>query len=872
MRVPKPPIGRIVTQINLDGEQRATPSENQRPDLSVFRFLRIPKTLFLLAILVGPVIGFGVYRLAVRVEHDKAQALLEDRAATAAFAIDRNVGTNLEVLFAVRSQFDSGGPVSRQSFAGVTKPFLSRHQSLRALGWAPRIGHGEQRAHEKRTHDEGFSSSAITEQGLTDELTPGDESDWYYPVTFVEPFESSGVAVGFDLGSNPRLRKAMDRAAATGEPVLSDPLDLDSDTGPAKSVFALLEVSDTDDPRLRPSGFVVAVMDISGLVQEALVGPGGPVFSGIHIALADDNVDGRNPLIYSSPGEAQQPSLSGISAQQSIDVGGQSWRLTADPKAAFIKPQRTRQPLLLGATSAVGWGLLVGLIAAQGKRTHDRIERRHARRMDNILGGLSDGVIVADTTGTILMANRAATAILGRGRANLPPTAWSEEFGFFVPGTEELFPPEELPLARAIRGEATENVEILARNQHVPDGLHVNVSGAPIKDKRGSVRGGVVVFRDISEQKRAEERLQRLSSAVEQTADSVMITNRDGTIEYVNPAFEATTGYSGAEALGKNPNMLKSGVQDQEFYRDLWDTILRGEPFRGLTINRKKNGTLYHAEQTITGIRDGDGHITHFVSVLKDMTERRKIQEQEIELNVASMVQARLYPSAPPHLPGYDLAGAVYPAEATCGDYFDFIPMANDAVALVVADVSGHGLGPALVMAETRAYLRSLTQLTDDLASSATAVNRFLVADLQDNFFVTMLLARLEPSSGRLTYLNSAHPSGYIIDASGAVSEELSSRCLPLGLFQDTWQCDTHELVLNPGELVVLVTDGVLETESPEGEEFGAERLLEAVSRHRLSPAEEIVEQVFLAVQNFGQDQLQLDDVTIVVCKRDSSE
>jgi len=490
--------------------------------------------------------------------------------------------------------------------------------------------------------------------------------------------------------------------------------------------------------------------------------------------------------------------------------------------------------------------------------------------MEHILESLSDGVIVADTNGKILTANRAATAISGKGAADTSPSAWSETFGFFIPGTENLFPPDQLPLTRAIRGEATDSVEIFVRNSQVPDGTYVSVSGSPMLDGRGRVRGGVVVFRDISARKRAEERLQRLSSAVEQTADSVLITDRQGTIEYVNPAFETTTGYSSAEAVGRNPNILKSGVQRPEYYSELWTTILRGEPFRGTTVNRKKNGALYHAEQTITAIRDRDGRITHFVSVLKDMTERHKIQQQEIELELASMVQRRLFPAAPPRIPGYDMAGAVFPAEATSGDYFDSIFFQNGAMGLVAADVSGHGLGPALVMAETRAYLRSLTQTTDDLGSITSAVNHFLVADLQDNFFVTMLLAKLEPGSGRLTCVNSAHPSGYIIDALGNVGVELSSRCLPLGLFLDRWRCSVQEAVIGPGEMVVLVTDGVLESTAPDGTEFGTARLTEVVSIHRQSSAREIVEKVFGAVQDFCRGQAQVDDVTIVICKRDA--
>jgi PAS domain S-box-containing protein len=389
-----------------------------------------------------------------------------------------------------------------------------------------------------------------------------------------------------------------------------------------------------------------------------------------------------------------------------------------------------------------------------------------------------------------------------------------------------------------------------------------------LRDSRGKVRGGVVVFRDISERKRAEERLQRLSSAVEQTADSVLITDRAGVIEYVNPAFEATTGYSSAEAIGRTPNLLKSGKQSDDYYRELWATILRGEPFRGTTINRKKNGSLYWAEQTITALKDTEGRITHFVSVLKDMTERRKVQEQEIELQLAATVQQHLFPDAPPRVAGYDLAGAAFPATATCGDYYDFVPMPDGALALVVADVSGHGLGPALVMAQTRAYLRSLCLTTSDLALIAGGINRFLEHDLQENFFVTMLLVRLEPASGRLTWVNCAHPCGFVVDRSGHITAELASRCLPLGLFLDRWKCSTDEAVLHRGEIAVLVTDGILESASPDGIEFGEDRCFEVVSQHLESSAAEIVEAIFLAVQEFTGGQEQADDVTIMVCKR----
>ena len=125
--------------------------------------------------------------------------------------------------------------------------------------------------------------------------------------------------------------------------------------------------------------------------------------------------------------------------------------------------------------------------------------------------------------------------------------------------------------------------------------------------------------------------VRKLSRVVEQTADSVLITNRAGVIEYVNPAFEKMTGFAKEEVLGKTPRILKSGQQDQLFYKELWNTILSGRVFRSVLLNKKKSGDLYYWEQTITPITDAQGRITHFVSTAKDVTQRmhaEKIKEE----------------------------------------------------------------------------------------------------------------------------------------------------------------------------------------------------------------------------------------------------
>ena len=141
-----------------------------------------------------------------------------------------------------------------------------------------------------------------------------------------------------------------------------------------------------------------------------------------------------------------------------------------------------------------------------------------------------------------------------------------------------------------------------------------------------------LAFHSLQEEQHiTEELLRKLSRAVEQSADAVMITDRFGTIEYVNPAFEALTGYSRSEACGKTPSILKSGEQGTETYQELWRTLLAGNVYRGILVNRKKNGELYYVEESICPARDGAGLITHFISNGRDLTDRLRLEGQLLQ-------------------------------------------------------------------------------------------------------------------------------------------------------------------------------------------------------------------------------------------------
>ncbi|MBN1541857.1 PAS domain-containing protein, partial [candidate division KSB1 bacterium] len=248
---------------------------------------------------------------------------------------------------------------------------------------------------------------------------------------------------------------------------------------------------------------------------------------------------------------------------------------------------------------------------------------------------------------------------------------------------------------------------------------------------------------DLTEQRRNEREIRRLSSAVEQTADSVVITDRAGIIDYVNPAFESTTGYSREEAIGQTLRILKSGKHDSEFYRDLWSHVLRGESYQGLIINRKKNGDLYWCAESITPMRDESDEIDHFICVLKDISETRKRQEQELQMQIAREVQQRLIRTTP-SISGFDIAGDTRSAVETSGDYFDVIPQPENKFLIVMGDVSGHGIGPALIMTATRAFLRALAQTELDPGTLLTRLNRELVADLDPERYVTLVAVQID--------------------------------------------------------------------------------------------------------------------------------
>jgi sigma-B regulation protein RsbU (phosphoserine phosphatase) len=270
-------------------------------------------------------------------------------------------------------------------------------------------------------------------------------------------------------------------------------------------------------------------------------------------------------------------------------------------------------------------------------------------------------------------------------------------------------------------------------------------------------------------------------------------------------------------------------------------------------------------------MRDSQGAISNFVSVVRDITELKRREEQDVELRLAASIQQRLYPAAPPLVEGFDLAAATAPAGAMNGDYFDFVTLRDGALGIAIGDVSGHGLGQALIMAQTRAYLRSMARVHADVGVILTELDRLLAPDLEPGRFISLLLVRLDPKRRVLQYANAGHEPGCLLDRSGAIKLVLDSGGPPLGLPAEMNASRvvtaSDPVLLEHGDVLALLTDGIAEAESPSGVPFGREHALEVVAAHGKATAEAIVEGLSSAIASFLDGTGQRDDVTMVICK-----
>src|SRR5262245_45824907 len=249
--------------------------------------------------------------------------------------------------------------------------------------------------------------------------------------------------------------------------------------------------------------------------------------------------------------------------------------------------------------------------------------------------------------------------------------------------------------------------------------------------------------------------------------------------------------------------------------------------------------------------------------------ERREAERRAAhELEIARQVQARLFPQRLPELASLEYAGACVQTRQVGGDYYDFLDLGQSRLCLVLGDIAGKGIAAALLMANLQANLRSqCATAAEQPELLLQSVNRLFYDNTADNAYATLFYSEFDDRTCRLRYANCGHLPGLVLRSDGTVTR-LSSTAAVLGMFTE-WSCSTAELQLSSGDLFAIYSDGITEALDQRDEEFGEERLLDAMTRARDQSPSDIVTAVFDDVRRLSDNQ-QSDDVTLIVarCRR----
>lgn len=527
-------------------------------------------------------------------------------------------------------------------------------------------------------------------------------------------------------------------------------------------------------------------------------------------------------------------------------------------------------------------------------------------RKTAIMESSLDALLTIDEEGRIIDLNLAAEAMFGYER--------NEVIGFSM---AELIVPERHRSAHT-QGmhhyRKTGEGPALRKRIEVP-ALRKNGQEFPIELTIAPFSSGgqehfLGTIRDISEQKLNEVEKSRLDDLLQQTLNDlaakqaaidehaiVSITDTRGTILYANQRFCSISLYSQEELIGSNHRILKSGLHDADFYRDIWQTIHAGRTWRGEIANRRKDGEIYWVSSTIRPLPDADGSTKAYIAIRTDITQQKltkqllaesnvelsalvekyRASEQEVErarareLDIGNQIQQTLlFGNLPVRIGGLSMAAYAEPSKGIAGDFYQYFAYNSCMFDIAVGDVMGKGIPAALIAAAFKQQLnQSIAALLAVNASSGhlpqpeeiigTLHQRMTPQLLMLESFVTLAYLQVDLGQECVRYLDAGHTPAIHIGAAGTAL--LKGSNLPIGVFEsELYRQQT--LSLQCGDLLFLYSDGITEARNAEGDEFGTERLVQSLQQMHAqrTPTRLMIEAVRSMLLQFqGSNRLQDD-------------
>jgi sigma-B regulation protein RsbU (phosphoserine phosphatase) len=331
------------------------------------------------------------------------------------------------------------------------------------------------------------------------------------------------------------------------------------------------------------------------------------------------------------------------------------------------------------------------------------------------------------------------------------------------------------------------------------------------------------------------------------------------------------------EVVNQGRSVLTSDAQHDPRFASSTVTIqgIRSVLAVPLGVGDKIFGMIY-ADSPLAEARFSQDHLTVLTtlgSVAAIRVENARLMEEDLErsrlereLQLAREIQQRFQPTSPPVVNGFELQGISFPCYEIGGDYYDFIERPDGHIVVALGDVSGKGTSAALLMSSLHAAMHAQTSAHQSIAETITAVNKYLAETIPLNRFITLFCAELEPLTGTINFINAGHNPPLIAHASGTM-EQLAAGGIPLGIAPDALFRE-GKTQLQHGDVLVIYSDGVSETQNQAGEEFGAMRLYDVVARNLDASAAGIRDRIESALTKFAQGTDSVDDLTLVIVKR----
>ena len=377
-----------------------------------------------------------------------------------------------------------------------------------------------------------------------------------------------------------------------------------------------------------------------------------------------------------------------------------------------------------------------------------------------------------------------------------------------------------------------------------------------------------------------DDTIRLFSIAVEHSPSSVVITDQNGSIEYVNPKFSELTGYSFDEVLGQNPRILKSGIQTKEFYKDMWDIIKNGKEWRGEFHNKKKNGELYWEIASISPVISESGAIRHYVAVKEDISKRKSAEEAlrrseeklkkrneeiERELSYAQVVVKQLLPERAPQVEHLKIYNRYKPMDTVGGDIFSFNKYNKDDVGVFLADVVGHGVSAALFLALVKSTSDAIsTKQWRNPAAYLKELNDEILRNISE-YFITALYAIFVYKQHGYTmhFARGGHPPPIHYRYKEEKALLVKTKGKPLGFFEDI-RFQEQSLSMYKGDRIFLYTDGLNETIDKNKKMLDYEGLVDIVNATSGLDLDRQLDMIIDRVDNYRESTKADDDIVLI--------